>query len=900
MSDRKYDEWFESVTGYAPRPWQARLGADPQLRSRLVRAPTGTGKTLGVLLAWAYHRLHRRDQTWPRRLVLVLPMRVLVEQCEHEIRRVLEQIGRPTEVTHPDRVGVHVLMGGMSAEAWYTEPERDAVLLGTQDMLLSRALNRGYASPRARWPMEYGLLHHDALWVLDEVQLMGVGFATSAQLQAFRDALAEKSLRPTHSWWMSATLQPAWLHTTALTERVDTLADDAIKVPPSERHGGPFEAEKPIRIVQVARAQDPKHTEWARTALAAHQEAPSGDYGRISLVICNTVEDAAGVHRELKKLLGKTSTTELKLAHSRFRGRERKGWRESFLSRVACTKDADRIVVATQVVEAGVDISASVLVTQLAPWPALVQRFGRAARYGGRAQVTVIDRNLDEKTALPYTLPELRSAAEALGRLTHVGLSELEELEGSLETSDPELLSRLYPYEPLHVLSRRQHDELFDTDPDLTGSDLDVSRFIREGDERDVLLWWHPLDTSEANTRPPKALQPERDDLCRVGVRQAQEFLKKAAEDGAVWRWDYLEGEYQRLRRSEQRLVFPGQTFLVDAHWGGYDAETGFTGLKRSSKDALMQTQANNPILAPLTEADLEQDDDKLSQSRYRTIATHGKETSQRVQDVARALGLEDKLTRVLDLAARLHDIGKAHPVFQAAIVGDDRPACSDLAKAPSWRRPRPYSHNKAGEDRNLHRPGFRHELASTLMAFEYLARINPFHPALLGPHRALIDAGLLAAPQEGDTLRSDPLVEELANTSALEFQLATYLICAHHGKVRAGWRCTPQDQEVALHGAGREPPLRGVAQGDVVPAITVADAHASSAMPELSLDLSLARIGLSQRYGASWAERVQDLLDYHGPHTLAFLETLLRTADMRASAECNEEDQFLVARSQR
>ena len=42
---------------------------------------------------------------------------------------------------------------------------------------------------------------------------------------------------------------------------------------------------------------------------------------------------------------------------------------------------AGRIVVATQVVEAGVDISARTLVTELAPWSSLVQRFGRVARY---------------------------------------------------------------------------------------------------------------------------------------------------------------------------------------------------------------------------------------------------------------------------------------------------------------------------------------------------------------------------------------------------------------------------------------------------------------------------------------------------------------------------------------
>jgi len=78
-------------------------------------------------------------------------------------------------------------------------------------MLLSRALNRGYGMGRARWPMHFGLLNNDSLWVFDEVQLMGAGLPTTAQLTAFRARLGSGS--PTHSWWMSATSKPDWLRT---------------------------------------------------------------------------------------------------------------------------------------------------------------------------------------------------------------------------------------------------------------------------------------------------------------------------------------------------------------------------------------------------------------------------------------------------------------------------------------------------------------------------------------------------------------------------------------------------------------------------------------------------------------------------------------------------------------
>ncbi len=67
-----------------------------------------------------------------------------------------------------------------------TAPNTPAILMDHQNMLLSRALNRGYGMSRYRWPMHFGLLNNDCLWVMDETQLMGVGVETSAQLDGFR------------------------------------------------------------------------------------------------------------------------------------------------------------------------------------------------------------------------------------------------------------------------------------------------------------------------------------------------------------------------------------------------------------------------------------------------------------------------------------------------------------------------------------------------------------------------------------------------------------------------------------------------------------------------------------------------------------------------------------------
>ncbi len=223
-----YGAWFERAAGVPPHAWQAELAEDRECRDRTIRIPTGFGKTAGTMLAWLYHRVERRERTWPTRLLFCLPMRVLVEQTERSIKEWLVAAG------HAD-IPVFVLLGGREEARWVDHLEHPAVLVGTQDMLLSRALNRGYGSPRGLWPMEMGLVHHDALWVIDEVQLMDVGLATSAQLRAFRDADDRRGggmLSPARTWWMSATLQPSWLATNPWVSDVSRRSHGTLPGPP--------------------------------------------------------------------------------------------------------------------------------------------------------------------------------------------------------------------------------------------------------------------------------------------------------------------------------------------------------------------------------------------------------------------------------------------------------------------------------------------------------------------------------------------------------------------------------------------------------------------------------------------------------------------------------------------
>jgi CRISPR-associated endonuclease/helicase Cas3 len=881
MNELNFSDWFIKLTGFPnPHPWQGDLGASIECGERLVRIPTGLGKTQGVLAAWIYHRIERADDSWPRRLIWCLPMRVLVEQTKQvacELAKRIPEAYRPT---------VHIAMGGEDKGEWFLYPERPAIIIGTQDMLLSRALNRGYASARARWPIEFGLLNHDALWVMDEVQLMDVGLATSAQIQAFRDEDRAKELRPCHTWWMSATLQPEWLRSVDTTQHHDNWINNPCQVTTEQRGGGLWDIKKSLSTDAI-NAGD--HGAFAKRIIAEHTNVLAGEFGRITLVVCNTVKRACETFDALHNA-GRTEGIEL--VHSRFRPAEREIWRERFLSKSACKQDVDRIIVATQVVEAGVDISAGCLVTELAPWPNLVQRFGRCTRYGGSGRVLVVDRGHDEKQSAPYNADELTSAWEAIEQLNDVGIASLENYEESLAQ---DARDRLYPYSPSHLLLRKEFDELFDTTPDLTGADIDISRFIRSGDERDLQVFWIDIEKDkkdkkgEKPRKPSEDHRPHRKELCAVPFLQARDWLcgeetktnrkPKLRGGKRAWIWDWIDGEWQVAKRE---ALIPGRVICVSADSGGYRTDRGFDADWQETVTPVSLTPVSLPAipkeLQALDDADNQQDTE-IPGGCWKTIACHNAEVAKEGQQITKHLGLPQHLQDILELASLWHDWGKSHPAFQGCMRGADRPDRSDLAKAPDgcW----PKKHRYEYLDGSEARPAFRHELASALGLFSILQTYAPQHPAMLGPwSEVLSNLGKTPVFREPLPLPS-PLIQRVMDCSSEGFDLLVYLVASHHGKVRVALHAAPRDQDYHDHDRCGLP-IRGIREGDRLPPVVLVPGEPP--VPEVMLTLSPATIGLSEKTGISWRERSLNVMDRYGPAGLAFLESILRAADVRAS----------------
>lgn len=693
-----YNDFFKQATQLdATYPYQETLGCQPW--PDFLEIPTGLGKTAAVVLGWLYKRIVLQDSNTPRRLVYCLPMRVLAEQTEANIRCWLKNLGGDAET-----IPVHLLMGGeQDLRSWTLHPEQNAILIGTQDMLLSRALMRGYGMSRYQWPVHFALLHNDALWVFDEVQLMGAGLGTSAQLEAFRRQFNTHGNART--LWVSATLNREWLNTVDFAEHLANaetlqLNDREKQLPAVQKR---FYAIKRLQQGKAAlNAENKKNAFKSYLVALAGQILETHQPDSNTLVILNSVERAQGLMQLLQK---QKTAIELLLVHARFRTAERRQLNQAIQNK---PEAAGRIIVATQAVEAGVDISSRALFTELAPWASLVQRFGRcnrAGEYEQGADIFWLDIN-DDKSAPPYAYPDIEQSRDILRSLDNAAPAGLPPVESEQAIS--------------HILRRKDFLDLFNTDADLTGFDSDISVFIRDEGTPQLRVFWRDFQGDK-----PDQTQPDHAELCPVSIGQIKDYLGKDKQKAFVW-----DGLGENWKTVDQYTVYPGMTLLLRCGNGGYDSTLGFIAGSKTAVDALLPVD---------NVADSYQGDADSRKTRPILLEEHLVHVAEAAQSLMQNLKLgSDDITALICTAAAWHDVGKSHPVFQETMTKN-----TDLDNQQLWA--------KSASQGSHSRRYFRHELAS-MLAWLAQGEKSPNHDLiayLIAAHHGKVRMSLRAIPDE-------------------------------------------------------------------------------------------------------------------------------------------------------
>lgn len=207
------------------------------------------------------------------------------------------------------------------------------------------------------------------------------------------------------------------------------------------------------------------------------------------------------------------------------------------------------------------------------------------------------------------------------------------------------------------------------------------------------------------------------------------------------------------------------------------------------------------------------------------TLADHTQHVVDLVDLYCNALGVPESIQQALQIAASLHDWGKADPRFQALLLGGNLFAAYGLDQ-PLAKSQRKYTsaadHARARQRANLPN-GFRHELASIQLAS--------------------------ATEQEKSII-----------TDSSQRDLALHLIASHHGYAR---------------------PFAPVIDDPDAPAISI---NPSDRQQSVSISAEKRLANPPHRLDSGIPERFWNLLRLHNPWGLAFLESILRLADQQAS----------------
>ena len=139
------------------------------------------------------------------------------------------------------------------------------------------------------------------------------------------------------------------------------------------------------------------------------------------LAVANTVKQAVDLYRKIKEKIGESNVI---LIHGRLTDEERKEREDKI------TDIKTGIIIATQVIEAGVDVNAIAVYTEAAPIENLVQRSGRACRRGdsliycqnNKAKLTIITNTMNnnpiyDPANVKTTIELIKHALETKGSI---------------------------------------------------------------------------------------------------------------------------------------------------------------------------------------------------------------------------------------------------------------------------------------------------------------------------------------------------------------------------------------------------------------------------------------------------------------------------------------------------
>lgn len=666
-----FDAFFEEVHGREPFPWQKRLVrriADSGTWPNVLDLPTGSGKTAAIDVA-VFHMALEADRgskrRAPVRIAFVVDRRLVVDDAFARACRVASTLADAKAGSVAARVAQRLkvlsddgppliarrLRGGVPRESdWARTPAQPTVLCSTVDQVGSRLLFRGYGVTSSMRPVHAGLLGSDCLILLDEAHLA----------EPFRQTLEWIRIYQGENWReMRAHTAPTGF--ALLTATPDEHSPDSFSLGEEDKTHpilkARLEAPKPARLIALEKSkakqdavaevvEDEERSIRDLTLRVAgivnavgeafkhFDKAQNGAPHPAVGIVVNRVARARKVFERLSEQYKDDIATKrldaiLMIGPARplDRGRLARSlepirthtWKKG----EARELERPLLLVATQCIEAGVDIDLDALITEAAPLDALLQRFGRLNRGGRRiepyAAIVAGKSDISARQVDPIYGKAIKPTWDYLARAPKTSdgcvdfrISAMQKLMEEISPPFEALTSKA----DAPILLPAHLDLLSQTSP-IPAADPDIALYLhgpnRQPDSIRV-IWRADIDPdvhqSESVRRlltlvPPRSAEAIELPIwaVRSWLAEDEEALQRLADivgdepnaearvqtwrQAFRWRGDKEESEWitpSRLR--------PGDVIVVPASYGGLDDYGWNPGVKQPVKDVAQEAAA--------------------------------------------------------------------------------------------------------------------------------------------------------------------------------------------------------------------------------------------------------------------------------------------------------------------
>lgn len=874
LADRFAMFFAAANDGGEPYPWQMALmerTASTGTWPDAITAPTGAGKSavvdIHVFLVCERARGAMDLRRPPRRLVLVAPRRVLVDDQYDRARRLAELIGMAegdgplaqarvalmslvtSHELRDDPLGVARLRGGLALDlSWRLDPSRCQIVCATPQMWGSRLLMRGFRAARRAANLESGLLAHDTAVVIDEAHL-------HRRLVDTARAAASAGCRG-----------PGGLQVVAVSATQEAAAgislgrEDLAHPELSRRVHAP-------KRVEIELVDDWTRERTSRMVTAArrlrHARPDCGTVG----VFVNTVAAALDVAERLKS----SDDGPVHVVCGRMRPADVARLRAERPGLLDSGGDPDvAYLISTQSLEVGVDLDLPAMVSELAPASALAQRAGRLNRSGSRTSssfVVVAPRELADGDAEDFTASVLPYDAVELER----ALRWLATLDGSIAPSrvcDTEL--PLPARRSLPALTQVELQTLAMTSIDLAANPepgFYIEPEVDRGERNVFVAARDHLDLDdEVVAQALRAAPPRAHELATISIGKALNEILAVA--GRAWTIrtragaiEVGETEITAIRPGDVIVIAAGSRVRVDRVLGlvrgrpaggiddvmlerpegavpdrvvKLDGARSSEVAKLNERDPVLGTRAARTALADVVEGA-----DRALAQRLRR--------HRRVGDLVVTWCSRDGDREAPGLLVVVGSVGEGHPpagiaaADETVTVDDHCAAVADRAQqvVEALDGMAEEARDAVVDAARAHDEGKRHP------EFQRRMGAAPDELALAKPKPG-------HTPERGDGWRHEQLSAGYAHARHGS-ALTTTLTAAHHGNGRPLFN---RDVDGVLAGWAECPKPVAVALGEL--------------------------FGPAGRYESDRAAVEQA----HGVHRIAFLEALVRCADMQVSRE--------------